>query len=148
MSNLLRNLILPNEDLFFFFPAAKRKVSGWQINFVGWLNFVGCWLWKPVANSIKKNQSNIILSLKLSPSKANPYQEATGDPSNQVELKLMCLYIGCTRKVSILSWDIEQKKMRNKHLLLDILSNIVQGITLKVHTVKYKLCLTHLLSGS
>ena len=133
---------------FFFFSAAKWKVWGWQINFVGWLNFVECWLWKPVANSIKKNQSNIILSLNLSPGKANPYQEATGDPSNQVELKLMCLYICCTRKVSILSWDIEQKKMRNKHLLLDILSNIGHGITLKVHTVKYKLCLTHLLSGS
>lgn len=131
---------------FFSFSAANWKVLGWQINFVEY--FVECWLWKPVANSIKKNKSNIILSLKLSPSKANPYQEATGDPSNQVELKLMCLYICCTRKVSILSWDIEQKKMRNKHLLLDILSNIIHGITLKVHAVKYKLCLTHLLSGS
>ena len=133
MSNLLRNLILPHEGLFFS-SATKWKVSGWQINFVGWLNFVECWLWKPVANSIKKNQSNIILSLNLSPGKANPYQEATGDPSKQVELKLMCLYICCTRKLSILSWDIEQKKMRNKHLLLDILSNIVHGITLKVHS--------------
>lgn len=38
--------------------------------------------------------------------------------------------------------------MKNKHLLLDTLSNIMFGITLKVHTVKYKLCLTHLLSGS
>lgn len=58
----------------------------------------------------------------------------------------MCWHTCSTKKVSILSWDREQKKMKNKHLLLDILSNIMFAITLKVHTVKYKLCLTHLLS--
>ena len=41
-----------------------------------------------------------MLSLKIPGGKANPYQKATGDASNQVELKLMYWHTCCTRKIS------------------------------------------------